>query len=169
VAALALTDEVNEAYVERYGPKLPPEGSLLGIVTLCATGIHCPIFNRIRVRPGGAYRRVGVTQGFSAAFVADDTLAFARRVMAAHGAALRPGLFAKSLRLVKRALELSGLPGEPLLRTGVRKGIYFGAASAEVIDMLRTGTYRPLVRPSVSEVRALWVKEVIRRQQVREV
>ena len=108
------------------------------------------------LRPGGLYRRIGLTEGFSTAFVSDATTALARRVVQTFGQGLKQGLFAKSMRLVKRALELSGVPGEPLLRTGVRKGIYFGTADARGIEMLRTAVYGPLSRPTMAAVLSSW-------------
>jgi hypothetical protein len=167
VAALALTDEVNRRYSERYKGRLPKGGGLLGVVTLCATGVHCPIYNRILLRPGGLYRRIGLTRGFSTAFVSDPTLALARRVVQTFGSGLKRGLFAKSMRLVKRALELSGIPGEPLLHTGVRKGIYFGTGDARAVEMLRTSAYGALiVRPTVSAVIESWKSSLRKRRHI---
>lgn len=160
VAGLALSREVSETYVRRYSAKLPDGGSLLAIITLCATGIHCPIYHRVRLRTGGAYRRIGMTKGFSAAFISDGTVALARRVLAARGRRLRDGVFAKSLRLVKRALELSGVPGEPLLRTGLPKGIYIGAAETCALDMLRVGQFASISRPSIDQIKDIWASRL---------
>jgi hypothetical protein len=156
VAGLALSREVNETYVAKYSGRLPEGSSLLAVITLCATGVHCPIYNRVRLKPGGAYRRIGMTKGFSAAFVSDGTVALARRVLAARGRRLRDGVFAKSLRLVKRALELSGVPGEPLLRFGLPKGVYIGTADTRALAMLRAGDFARIDRPSVDQVTDLW-------------
>jgi hypothetical protein len=74
VAALACSAEIADLFASRYSDRLPRGGSLLAIVTLCATGAHCPIFNRIMLRPGGLFRSIGMTAGFSIAFVSDTTI-----------------------------------------------------------------------------------------------
>jgi hypothetical protein len=129
--------------------------------------VHCPIYNRIMLRPGGLYRRIGLTEGFSTAFTSDATVCLARRVVRMFGRSPKPGLFAKSMRLVKRALELSGAPGQPLLQTGIRKGIYFGTADPRAIDMLRTGMYAPLTRPTAESVVKWWHASLERRRLAR--
>lgn len=167
IAALALTDEVSAAFVQRYSSNLPSDGSLLAISTLCATGIHCPVFNRIMLRSGGLYRRIGVTAGYSTAFVSDRTLAAAREIVVSRGAAPRRPLFAKSMRITKRALEYCGLPGQRLLRLGVRKGVYLGVSDARAIEMLRTGQYNVISRPNTRDVTDYWVSRVDQRLQER--
>jgi hypothetical protein len=156
VAGLALTDLVNAAFVEKYSARLPRGGSLLAVVTLCATGLHCPIFNRIMLRPGGMYRRVGATAGFSTAFVSDRTIHFARGVVREAKKEMRKPLFAKSMRIVKSALETCGLPGERLLKLGVQKGVYVGTADSRAIDGLRTQEFHQVKRPTIDEVTNYW-------------
>jgi hypothetical protein len=156
VAALACSAEIADLFASRYSDRLPRGGSLLAIVTLCATGAHCPIFNRIMLRPGGLFRRIGMTAGFSIAFVSDTTIDRARAVLRSVNRHPKPGLFAKSLRLVQRALYACGLPGDALLRVGVRKGINIGAADASGVEMLRSGEYGAMRRPSVNDVTRYW-------------
>jgi hypothetical protein len=142
VAALALTEEVNGAFVARYPTKLPEGGSLLALVTLCATGVHCPIFNRIMLKRGGLYKRIGVTSGFSTMFVSRNTVALARQVVHKAGKAPKGRGPVRSMRVVRRALQTCGIPTERLLRLGVRKGIYLGVADDGAIEMLRTSQFK---------------------------
>lgn len=163
IASLALTSEVNAAFVQRYATRIPPGGSLLAVITLCATGLHCPVFNRIMLKPGGLYRRVGATAGYSTAFVSDPTITLAHSVVREARKGLRKPLFAKSMRIVKSALETCGLPGERLLRLGVRKGVYVGAVDSSAIDALRTQEFSDLRRPTVEDVRVYWSALAARR------
>jgi hypothetical protein len=59
-------------------------------------------------------------------------------------------------------LYACGLPGDALLRVGVRKGINIGTADACAIEMLRSGEYRPIRRPSVDDVTRYWRRLVSR-------
>ncbi len=162
VAALACSAEIADLFASRYSDRLPRGGSLLAIVTLCATGAHCPIFNRIMLRPGGLFRRIGMTAGFSITFVSDTTIDRARAVLRSVNRHPKPALFAKSLRLVQRALYACGLPGDALLRVGVRKGINIGAADVSAIEMLRSGEYAAICRPSVDDIARYWRRLVAR-------
>lgn len=156
LASLALTEEVNSAFVMRYARHLPPRGSLLAVITLCATGLHCPLFNRIMLREGGLYRRVGATAGYSTAFLSDQTIAYARSVLQEARRELKKPLFAKSMRIVKRALETCGVPGEQLLRLGVRKGVYIGVSDDSALDALRTLQFSEIERPTVEDAIVYW-------------
>jgi len=163
VAALVLTDEVNREYVARYAGRLPRGGSLLGVVTLCATGVHCPVFNRIMLTPGGLYRRIGRTLGFSTAVFSPHSLDLAWVLFRRRGLSLRLPLFAKSLRVIKGALESCKMAPEALLRLGIRKGVYFGAADRSAVEMLRTGEFASITRPSVHDVSVYWRRLAERR------
>jgi len=163
VAALALTREVSSAFTGRYARNSPRGAGLLGVFTLCATGLHCPIFNRIMLKPGGLYQRIGVTAGFSTAFISDATLALARGVVNRAGHGPRKRLFAKSMRIVKRAFELCHLPGAQLLRMGVRKGVYMGVADLRAIEMLRISQFGAVGRPTVEDVVRYW-RELVQRR-----
>lgn len=166
IASLAITEEINAAFTRRYAMRLPPNGSLLAVVTLCATGIHCPIYNRIMLRPGGVFRRVGVTAGYSTAYLSNATLGFARQVSIEAGKTMKKALFAKSMRIVKGALESCGLPGEKLLRFGVVKGVYVGAACDEALHALRTNQYLDIQRPNLEQATLYW-KQLVRRRLAR--
>ena len=65
MAALALSKTVADGYQLKYKSRLRRGTKLLGLVTICAGGEHCPIFNRIMLRSGGLYRRVGETAGYT--------------------------------------------------------------------------------------------------------
>jgi Domain of unknown function (DUF4338) len=67
IAALALSDTVTKEFGDKYNDLL------LGLTTSCATGLHCPIFNRIMLRRGGLYRRIGETAGFSMIWATNET------------------------------------------------------------------------------------------------
>jgi hypothetical protein len=166
VASLALSQPVADAYHERYRSRLPLNGGLLALITLCATGMHCPIFNRIMLKSGGLYRRVGMTAGYSTSFVSDETVTRARDLLRRIHRHPRMELFAKSMRLIQSALYACGLPGDCLLRVGVRKGIYVGTADADAIAMLRSGSYGPIRRPSVRETTAYWLS-VLKRNSLK--
>jgi hypothetical protein len=103
-----------------------------------------------------------MTAGFSIAFVSDTTIDRARAVLRSVNRHPKPALFAKSLRLVQRALYACGLPGDALLRVGVRKGINIGAADASAIEMLRSGEYGAIRRPSVNDITRYWQRLVAR-------
>jgi hypothetical protein len=165
VAAISGSSEIADFFAGRYSDRLPPGGSLLAIVTLCATGAHCPIFNRIMLRPGGLFRRIGMTAGFSSAFVSDATVDRARQVLKSVNRHPKPALFAKSLRLVQRSLYACGLPGDSLLRLGVRKGINIGAGDAAAMEMLRSGRYEQIHRPSLDDVTKYWRRLVARMEK----
>jgi hypothetical protein len=162
VAAISCSSEVADLFAGWYANRLPRGGGLLAIVTLCATGAHCPIFNRIMLRPGGLFRRVGMTAGFSIAFVSDATVDRARQVLRSVNRHPKPELFAKSLRLVQRSLYACGLPGDALLRLGVRKGINIGTGDAAAVEMLRSGRYGQIHRPSLHDVTTYWRRLVAR-------
>jgi hypothetical protein len=68
LAALALSDEVAKEFERKYSEPL------LALTTTCATGLHCPIFHRIMLRPGGLYQRIGETAGWTLSWVSSGTL-----------------------------------------------------------------------------------------------
>jgi hypothetical protein len=85
MAALALSKTIADEYRRKYERKLRPGTRLLGLVTISAGGIHCPIFHRIMLRPGGLYRRVGETAGYTTAYFSEATMDQARRLLKASG------------------------------------------------------------------------------------
>src|SRR2546427_5754587 len=78
MALLAMTDPLRKEFRRKY--RTP----LLGVGTSCATGLHCPIFNRIMVRPGGLYRHIGETVGYTFSFFSPDTMRAARLLTSSH-------------------------------------------------------------------------------------
>ena len=135
VALLSATDPLRDEFRRKYG------GPLLGLITTCATGIHCPIFNRIMVREGGLYRRIGETAGYSTLCFSRDTVRGARRLIAhsAKGDTRQPSPAARPLHVLRRAMRLCGIPDEAVLRLGNPKGVYFAALSDGTLPCLRTG------------------------------
>ena len=72
IAALAFSDAVVTEIRCRYG------SDLLGVVTTSATGLHCAILNRIGLKSGGLFRRIGQTSGYSTIFASQSTRLFAK-------------------------------------------------------------------------------------------
>lgn len=135
IAALAASDVVAKEFKRRYGTIRASRG-LLAIVTTSATGLHSPIFNRIMLRPGGLYRRIGQTAGYSTVPFAESTLRTARALVQARDGAC-PETTDRPVRLLKRALNICGLPREGLVRMGIRKGVYLAVAAPSPLDALR--------------------------------
>lgn len=130
-AALALSDTIAKHYQRRYKSKL------LGLLTICAGGNHCPIFHRIMLRPGGLYRRVGQTAGYTTAFFSEATMNGARRLVDSLNRPKDSKIFGKSMRIIKSALRICGLPYVQIVRNGLKKGVYLGFSSSTAIDNLR--------------------------------
>lgn len=125
-AMLALGTSVTAEFYRRYGAHLE------SVVAICSSGLHCPIFNRIMVQPGGLYRRIGETAGYTTAHLSDETLVAAKAVLGAcevTDAFLRPS--ERPIRIFRRALRISGLDPEPFLRISPPKGVYVGQVSPE--------------------------------------
>jgi hypothetical protein len=137
MAALALSKTIADEYRRKYEKKLRPGTKLLGLITISAGGIHCPIFHRIMLRPGGLYRRVGETAGYTTACFSKATMDKARRLLKASDRHEDSASFGKSLRVIKSALRICDLPYEPLVKNGLPKGVYMGFASAKALENLR--------------------------------
>ena len=153
IASLALADKICRHFTHSYQDKLPLGGQLMGLVTICAGGRHCPIFNRIMLRPGGLYRHIGETAGYTTAYFSEETMNWARQL----GRDPMPGRnargFGKSLRVIQRALRSCNLPYEDIVRNGLKKGVYMGFASPEALACLRSGKFKrklPLLRENVA-------------------
>ncbi len=150
VAALAASREVADEYQTRYG------APLLAIVTTSARGLHTPIFNRIMLKPGGLYRRIGATTGYSALAFSKGTIATAKRLVVAHDG-ICPATTDRPIRVLKRAMNLCGIPRERFMRLGVRKGVYAawpdGVALQGLTEMQCTSSPK---WPTVKEVVAYW-------------
>lgn len=69
------------------------------------------------------------------------------------------------MRIVKCALDACGLPGERLLRVGVRKGIYLGAANQHAIEIIRSMRFSEIERPTIEDLRTYWLGLLERRRE----
>lgn len=135
IAALAFSDVVVREIRRRY------KSDLLGIVATSATGLHCAILNRIGVRSGGLFRRIGQTSGYSTLFASRATLGLARRFLPDFISAPQ-GEFSVSVRplhILRVAMGICGIPSEQILRSAYPKGFYFGALADDHVRALRTG------------------------------
>src|SRR5579885_485364 len=163
MAALALSKTISDEYELKYGGRLRCRGAkLLGLVTICAGGTHCPIFNRIMLRPGGLYRRVGETTGYTTAFLSQRTMDAARLLARSSTKDSDERIFGKSLRVIKSALRACGLPYERIVKSGLKKGVYLGFASAEALANLRKGETRKPV-PALTDVQIIeyWQNRIL--------
>jgi len=123
LAALAASGTVAREFSRRYG-----RTKLKSIVTTSANGLHSPIYNRIMVRPGGLYRRIGETTGYSALAFSKATLAAARSVVVDSDGVYSDN---RTISTLKRAMNLCGLPRERMIRLGIRKGVYMALAGLD--------------------------------------
>jgi hypothetical protein len=133
MALLAMSDPIRNEFKRKYG------APLLGISTSCATGVHCPIFNRIMVRPGGLYRHIGETTGYSISFFSKDTFRAARLLLLSQRRLSEGALSLRPMRILNEALQACDLPSGPLIRLGLRKAIYFGVLSEKSLRGLKMG------------------------------
>jgi hypothetical protein len=136
VATLAVSDTLSKEFALRYRNKL------LAITTTCATGLHCPIFNRIMIRPGGLYRRIGETTGYSAMIFSDKTVAAARNLIKMRCLAQNYSMW-NTTRILKTALTYCGVSAAPLFQTGNRKGVYIALSDTRSRQRLITGHSLP--------------------------
>ena len=165
MALLAMTDPFQIEFQRKYG------SPLLGLITTCATGIHCPIFNRIMIRKGGLYRRIGETKGYTTIFFGPDTLRVARKLVKdIHGTASNQLSFSsKPIRVLRQALKICNIPYEPLLRLGNPKGVYFATLSDENLISLRTGHCSAAVGSlSVEEAMNYWKSNILPKRKYSE-
>lgn len=131
VSSCVFTDVVADEFDCRYGHEPP----LLGVTT-SAAGLHAPIFNRIMLRPGGLYQRIGTTAGYSTTHFGSRTMIAAKRlVVAKDGYNVR--IVNHPIRMLKRALNLCNLSREPFVQLGAAKGVYLGASESSAIQILR--------------------------------
>lgn len=133
VALLAMTDQLRDEFKRKY--KLP----LLGLTTTCATGLHCPIFNRIMIKEGGLYRRIGETAGYTTSFFSTTTLSAARELARDYYPIGDGQHIYKPIQILYRALRICGLPYVSLVRLGIAKGVYFASLSSKSLLSLRKG------------------------------
>lgn len=116
VAALAASKLVADQFYKKYHPD-----RLEAISTTSARGLHSPIFNRVMVRPGGLYKRIGETSGYSTLIFSRATLAAARALVKRRDGFCPDN---RAIQMLKRALNLCNAPREQIMRLGVRKGVY---------------------------------------------
>jgi hypothetical protein len=131
LAALATSREVQEELTRRYG-----SDEVLAVTTTVASGIHGPIFNRIMLKPGGLYKRIGETKGYSSCIFSRRTLNLARELVRHHDGPVK-NVTDRSIRTLKRALNLVGIPRERVVRLGVRKGVYIAFTADDALERLR--------------------------------
>ncbi len=163
LAGLATTNAVADHYRAKYGE------TLHALVSTCSGGLHCPIFNRIMVRPGGLFRRIGSTTGYSTVLFGQGALAAARKLVGERRAALSGG--SNPMRTLRKALALTGLPSRPFLRVGTGKGIYVAEVTVGGIAALRDGN--PDVtfagaRHTVDEIAHFWRQKALHRMDRQE-
>lgn len=161
LAMLAASDAVTSIFEERYGDRLA------AITATCATGLHYPHLNRLNIRRGGLYSRVGATAGYSTCMFSGETFTAARRLVQgdAPAAAFGPKHM-KGLRLLRSGLRACGLDDEIVLRTGVPKGVYVCDVTGDGIDALAQGA-TPTGR-AVSTAHAFdWWREKVLEPRIR--
>jgi hypothetical protein len=150
MALLSFSEPIVSEFNRKY--KEP----LLAIIASCATGIHCPIFNRIMIRPGGLFRRIGQTAGYSTLAYSSSTTAAARHLLTDLGKLDSSDrmLCSKSLRILKTALDFCDLPIDPFLRMGSQKGVYLAFLNQKDLICLRKGR-RPQKRDLITYEEAI--------------
>jgi len=135
VAALTFSDVVLREVRRRY------RSPLLGVVATSATGLHCAILNRIGLKRGGLFRRIGQTSGYSTLFASQSTLSAARRFLPGFVSAPE-GEFSTSVRplhVLRVAMRGCGISPDAILRSAYPKGVYFGSINEVHLSALRTG------------------------------
>jgi hypothetical protein len=157
LAALALSNITAREFERRY------RSPLLGLVATSATGLHCAILNRIGLKRGGLYRRIGATTGYSTLFASASTLSQARQCLGNFVSAPK-GEFSVSVRplyILREALEACGIPPDLILRSAYPKGVYFGATSDECIESLRRGRTKRRTNLSVDAIVQYWTSRYL--------
>lgn len=129
IAAMTASKEVADEYRRRYGTPL------LALLTTTARGLHTPIFNRIMLKPGGLYRRIGETTGYSALIYSERTIGAAKRLVVDRDG-FCPATTDRPIRVLKRAMNLCGIPRERFMRLGVPKGVYAAWPNAAALSGL---------------------------------
>jgi len=132
LAILSVSAPIAHRYFSRYGEPL------LAVITTCASGSHCACFNRIMLRPGGLFRKVGETSGYTTTPFSNATIKAARQLVLGNDNAsdvMRRG--AAALPVLRTAMRRLSLPEEKLLRMGVRKGVYVAECFPGALEMLR--------------------------------
>jgi hypothetical protein len=147
VAALAASQQVADEFARRYYPD-----SLQSITTTSARGLHSPIFNRIMIRRGGLYRRIGETEGFSTMIFGHDTLQAAQVLVSSIDGSCSE---ARTMQTLNRALDLCNVSRRLVTRLGLKKGIYLTTHSQEIPGSTCSGW------PSEGAVVEYWRTQVV--------
>jgi hypothetical protein len=160
MAALALSETIRREFKSRYGTEL------LGLVATSVTGLHCALLNRIGIRAGGLYRRIGATGGYTTMFVSARTLNKARQFLPGFVSAPE-GYFSASIRplhVLRVAMRACGIPAETILRSAYPKGVYFGSISEQSTAILRTGEItKAFTAQSADEIADFWLERFVRK------
>jgi len=166
IASLVLTDKVAEHFIKRYRTKRNGP-NLLGIVTISAKGLHAPIFNRIKLRSGGLYQRIGCTSGYSSLLFSESTLASAKALVVRCDGSCPDN---RAISTLKRALNLCDIPRESFLKSGSPKGVYLAVPDSAALKALRSGkvNYLPPY-PTVDAAVSLWKEDMRKALSKREI
>jgi hypothetical protein len=157
LAMLAISKPVAERYAARYGEPL------LAVITTCGTGLHCACFNRIMIRTGGLFKKVGETAGYTTSYFSNATIRAARElVLGANGTSSVMVSRGEGLPVLRTAMKRLKLPHERLLRMGVHKAVYIAVSYQGALPALReadpsgAGEYL-----TVSEAVEFWRSRVV--------
>ena len=158
VAMLAASETRSKEFTRRYHDRL------LALTTTCATGLHCPIFNRIMIRRGGLYRRIGETTGYTGMIFSNDTVTAARRLIQARRLAKDCSMW-NTTRILKTAMTYCGIKTGPLFGIGNRKGVYIALLDNHSLQRLRTGRSLQL-RDIITDANAIdfWKANILSRR-----
>jgi uncharacterized protein DUF4338 len=134
LAMISVSAPLAEHYASRY------DEPLLAVITTCASGSHCACFNRIMIRPGGLFRKVGETAGYTTSHFSNATIKAARELVLGSSATsdvMRSS--AEALPVLRTAMKRLKLPHERLLRMGVHKAVYVAECYPGALTALRSG------------------------------
>jgi hypothetical protein len=152
IAALAFSDFVVNEVRRRY------RSEMLGVVATSATGLHCAILNRIGLRPGGLFSRVGQTSGYSTLGFSPKTLGAARAFLPGFVSAPE-GEFSKSVRpihVLRVAMRNCGIASTTILQSSYPKGVYLGFLDPADIEALRSGRSRRAYGVTIESILTYW-------------
>ena len=148
ISTLPFCDYVQEKFKERYNDQL------LAVVSTSATGLHCPIYNRIslkKIRPMHLfqegerlllYERIGETSEYSTAILSKETANKAGILMNQFGVdeinkPENKSPYSKQRNLYK-SLDICGISKEVLMLN--KKGVYLGTITNNSLPYLKQGT-----------------------------
>jgi hypothetical protein len=152
VAALAFSDVVVKEVRRRY------RSEMLGVVATSATGLHCAILNRIGLRSGGLFSRIGQTSGYSTLGFSPKTLGAARAFLPGFVSAPE-GEFSKSVRpihVLRVAMRNCGIASTTILQSSYPKGVYLGFLDPADLDALRSGRARRARGVTIESILTYW-------------